>query len=148
MGSIEWYQTFDKASCQHIDTYASDHSMLSLNTCTEVGKKKRRFYFDKRWLQREEVYKVVERAWQKEEVGSRMFKITKKIRNCRIELLKWRNTFKANSKSRIEEIKKELERVKNSDCENRKGVVAELKNQLKEAYTEEENFWSQKARIN
>nr|XP_027088506.1 uncharacterized protein LOC113709853 [Coffea arabica] len=26
LGSMEWYQTFDKASCQHIDTYASYHT--------------------------------------------------------------------------------------------------------------------------
>ncbi|XP_071940051.1 uncharacterized protein [Coffea arabica] len=38
LGSIEWYQTFDKASCQHIDTYASDHSILCLNTCMGGGK--------------------------------------------------------------------------------------------------------------
>ena len=30
--SFEWFQTFGKARCQHIDTYASDHSRLLLDT--------------------------------------------------------------------------------------------------------------------
>ena len=67
---------------------------------------------------------MVERAWQKEEQGSRMFKITKKIKNCRIKLLKWRNTFQVNSKSRIFYLKKELESVRDSDAENKKGRIA------------------------
>ena len=66
---------------------------------------------------------MVERAWQKEEQGFKMFKIIKKIKNCRIELLKWRNSFQANSKSRISDLKKELERVED--------LGAEIKYQLK-----------------
>ncbi|XP_071921713.1 uncharacterized protein [Coffea arabica] len=110
-------------------------------------KEKKRFYFDKRWLQREGVQQVVEKAWHKEEQGSRMFNITKKIKNCGIELLKWRNTFQANSRSRITDLKKELERVRDSVSENRKAILADIKGQLKAAYRKEENFWSQKARI-
>ena len=90
-----------------MDTYASDHSMLFLDIDPGKEKKKKRFYFDKRWLQREGVKQVVEGAWQKEEPSSRMFKITKNIKNCRVELLKWRNTFQANSKE---------------DCRDRKGI--------------------------
>lgn len=98
LGSFEWFQTFEKARCQHMDTYTSDHSMLLLDIDPGKEKKKKRFYFDKRWLQREGVKQVVERAWQKEEPSSRMFKITKKVKNYRVELLKWRNTFQAISK--------------------------------------------------
>lgn len=78
-----------------MDTFASDHHILLIETVPVTERKKQRFYFDKRWLQREGVQQMVERAWNKEEQGSRMFKITKKIKNCRIELLKWRNSFQA-----------------------------------------------------
>nr|XP_027086514.1 uncharacterized protein LOC113708252 [Coffea arabica] len=90
---------------------------------------------------------VVEQAWQKDEPGSRMFKITRKIRNCRIELLKWRNTFQANSKRKIVEVRKRLEAVSSSEAASKKEMMTELKNQLKEAYQEEEKFWNQKARL-
>ncbi|XP_071914130.1 uncharacterized protein [Coffea arabica] len=147
LASYDWVQTFEKARCQHLDTYASDHSILCLDTEPDKEKRKKKFYFDKRWLQKKEVQQVVEQAWQIDEPGSRMFKVIKKIRNCRIELLKWRNTFQADSKRRIVEIGKALEKVRVSDSDNKKEQVAELKNQLKEAYKEEEKFWRQKARI-
>ncbi|XP_027095016.2 uncharacterized protein [Coffea arabica] len=147
LASYEWVQTFDKAKCQHMDTYASDHSILCLDTDPEKGKRKQRFFFDKRWLHKEGVQQVVEQAWQKDEPGSRMFKITRKIRNCRIELLKWRNTFQANSKRKIVEVRKRLEAVSSSEAASKKEMMTELKNQLKEAYQEEEKFWSQKARL-
>ena len=83
---------------------------------------------------------MVEKTWHKEEQGSRMFKITKKIRNYRIELLKWRKTFQANSRSRITDLKKDLEIVRDSVSENRKGKLVDIKDQLKTTYKEEENF--------
>ncbi|XP_027156752.1 uncharacterized protein LOC113757854 [Coffea eugenioides] len=76
-----------------------------------------------------------------------MFKVIRKIRNCSIELLKWRNNFQANSRTRINELKQELERIRNSGLDNRKGELNDLKKQLADAYKEEETFWSQKARI-
>ncbi|XP_071902886.1 uncharacterized protein [Coffea arabica] len=147
LASYEWVQTFDKAKCQHMDTYASDHSILCLDTDPEKGKRKQRFFFDKRWLHKEGVQQVVEQAWQRDEPGSRMFKITRKIRNCRIELLKWRNTFAANSKRKIAEVKERLEALSSSEAPSKKEKRTELKHQLKEAYQEEEKFWSQKARL-
>ncbi|XP_027171528.1 uncharacterized protein LOC113771107 [Coffea eugenioides] len=124
--SFEWFQDFEKARCQHIDTFTSNHYMLLLDTAPGKERKKKRFYFDKRWFQRERVQQVVEKAWHKEEQGSRMFKITKKIRNCRIKLLKWRNTFQANSRSRITDLKKDLKRVWDSVSENRKESKARI----------------------
>ena len=83
---------------------------------------------------------MVERAWNKEEQGSRMFKITKKIKNCRIELLKWRNSFQANARSRIIDLKKELERARDSESINRIGNLNDNKDKLSSAYKEEEHF--------
>ncbi|XP_071924940.1 uncharacterized protein [Coffea arabica] len=133
LGSVEWFQEFERAKCQHIDTLASDHSILLLDTNPGMGRKKKRFYFDKRWLHKEGIQKVVEQAWNKEEHG--------------IELLKWRNEVQSNSRSKINDLKQELDRVRNSGLDKRNGELKEIKKQLAEAYKEEEIFWSQKARI-
>ncbi|XP_071900968.1 uncharacterized protein [Coffea arabica] len=61
LSSYEWVQIVDKTRCQHLDTYASDHSMLFLDTEPHKEKRKKRFYFDKRWLQREGCQQVVEK---------------------------------------------------------------------------------------
>ncbi|XP_071905812.1 uncharacterized protein [Coffea arabica] len=89
----------------------------------------------------------MEQAWNWEEQGSKLFKVTRKIRNCRIELLKWRNNVQANSRSKIEGLKQDLEKTRNAGLANKKEECQDLKRQLANAYKEEEAFWSQKSRI-
>ncbi|XP_027171734.1 uncharacterized protein LOC113771340 [Coffea eugenioides] len=62
---IDWSLVFDKANCKHIDTFASDHSILMIDTNPETRKRKKRFYFDKRWLKREGIQDVIRNAWEK-----------------------------------------------------------------------------------
>ncbi|XP_071924745.1 uncharacterized protein [Coffea arabica] len=145
--SVDWFQDFEKAKCQHLGTLASDHFILMLDTVPATDRKKRRFFFNKRWLQKDGVQQVVEKAWNKEEQGSKMFKVTRKIRNCRIELLKWRNSFQANSRSKINALKKDLEEARNLEAVTRRKNLIEIKDKLSTACKEEENFWRQKARI-
>ena len=90
---------------------------------------------------------MVEQAWNREEQGSKLFKVTRKIRNCRIELLKWRNSFQANSRSKINALKKDLEEARNLEAVTRRKNLIEIKDKLSTACKEEENFWRQKARI-
>ena len=91
--STEWFQVFDRAMCKHVENIGSDHSMLLIDSSPSFGKKKKRFYFDKRWLNKEGMCQVAERAWNVGCEGSRMYKIKEKIANCIVELLKWRNNF-------------------------------------------------------
>ena len=76
-----------------------------------------------------------------------MFKVKKKIVNCRIELLKWRNKFQGNSRRRIEDLKHQLEELRKGEYQNKRERSMDLKNQLKKAYEDEDVYWSQKARV-
>lgn len=144
-----WNQLFDSAKCSHVETVGSDHSMLLLDTCPQQSRrKKNRFSFDKRWLQSEDIHQVIRGAWNQDCEGSRMFKITRKITQCRIALLKWNNTFQSNAKKKIMQMKKQLQRTRESFEKDNQGRMKELKHQLKTAYQEEELFLSQKARCN
>nr|XP_027123998.1 uncharacterized protein LOC113740655 [Coffea arabica] len=142
--SIDWSLVFDKAKCKHVDTFASNHSMLMIDT----RKRKRRFYFDKRWLKREGIQDVIRNAWEKDCEGSRMFRVKCKIRNCRIELLKWKNNSNCNAKKKIIQIKSQLEKLQSSTHYGTRKETVSLKEQLKEAYKKKELYWHQKARLN
>ncbi|XP_027102957.1 uncharacterized protein [Coffea arabica] len=133
LSSYPWMQTFERATCKHLDSFASDHSMLLFDTKPGPNRRKKRFYFDKRWLQREEINDVVKQGWDQEVEGTRMFKLTTKVKRCRIALLTWKNRIQGNSKVNIERAKKQLLELGASGVEDIKNKRKCLKNKLKEA---------------
>mgnify|MGYP004706984917 FL=1 len=76
-----------------------------------------------------------------------MYRITRQVANCRVALLKWKNNFTGNSLLRINQVKLQIKEIKDSKDSGGKDKIADLKKQLKEAYSEEEQYWAQKARI-
>ncbi|XP_071933897.1 uncharacterized protein [Coffea arabica] len=46
--SPEWLEVFNNAKCTHVENWASDHSILLLDTCPANRMRKKRFFFDKR----------------------------------------------------------------------------------------------------
>ena len=75
-----------------------------------------------------------------------MFKITRKIRECRIALLSWNRLNKKNAAIQINEIKRKIQELKESAVQGKSRKMAELKLKLSSAYKAEEIFWAQKAR--
>nr|XP_027060796.1 uncharacterized protein LOC113687374 [Coffea arabica] len=147
MSSADWNLEFESVKCSHIKTYASDHCALMIDTKPTVVRKKRRFFFDKRWLQHENIAEVVKKAWKENIEGFRMYQVQSKLRNYRVALLKWSNGIHKNSKDKIDNLKKQLDQTRKSAMDNKREKVAGLKTQLIEAYNEEEIYWSQKARL-
>lgn len=70
---------------QHVAIPVSDHCMLILDTKLELRKQKRRFYFDKIWVEKPGVKEMIRKAWETENIGSAMFKVTSKIKRCKME---------------------------------------------------------------
>ena len=112
LSSVEWTRMFGKPRCTHIESYAYDHSLLVLDIMPRRKRKRIRFFFFyKSWAQREGINEVIKKAWEKHCEGSRMFKVVKKIRQIKVELLKWRNNSGDNSRKRINQIKEQLKNV-------------------------------------
>nr|XP_027089582.1 uncharacterized protein LOC113710661 [Coffea arabica] len=120
--------------------------MLVLYTIPAQKKMKKRFVFDQVWAQSQEAEGVVRQAWARPQVGSKMFKITRKIRECRIALLSWNRLNKKNAAIQINEIKRKIQELKDSAVQGKSRKMAELKLKLSSAYKAEEIFWAQKAR--
>ena len=75
-----------------------------------------------------------------------MFKVTRKIKECRIAILEWRKKVQGNSKVRIMELKEKLNMEREGNEVGKSGRIAELKSKLSKAYKEKELYWSQKSR--
>ncbi|XP_071905964.1 uncharacterized protein [Coffea arabica] len=137
---------FEKATCEHVEMEASDHCLLILNTNPQKRKVKRRFYFDQRWAKDKESDTVIKRAWGVEQHRSRMFRVVKRIKKCRLVLIEWNKRVKANTKVKIQEIKEKLKVAREEGDPCNSGDIASLKRQLSKTYKDEELFWSQKSR--
>ena len=102
LGTQDWREKFAKATCLHVETEASDHCMLVLDTQPGGRRWKRRFVFDKRWMLKEDIGKVIGEAWQEEQAGSKMFRVKCKIKNVRMNLLRWSRGSCCNARKHIE----------------------------------------------
>ena len=71
LGTKQWCANFEWAKCSHIETEASDHCALILDTTPARRIRKRRFRFDRRWLLQEDIGAVIKDAWKTSQQGSR-----------------------------------------------------------------------------
>ncbi|KAH0633124.1 hypothetical protein KY284_035910 [Solanum tuberosum] len=108
-----WRLEFHLAQIIHLNTEASDHSALLLNTDPKPIRKKRRFYFDKRWSEKDAVNNLVTRSWQEQVDGFEQSKVSFKLKKCRASLMSWLRRGKGNSKQRIIGIKSQIDKLKN-----------------------------------
>ncbi|XP_071915314.1 uncharacterized protein [Coffea arabica] len=122
LGNKDWVERMGRAKCLHVDTEASDHCMLVLDTRPANRRGKKRFMFDQRWLQQEDIEEVIRKAWGEQQQGSRLYKVQCKIRQ-------------------------EINEIKERTDEGSRAHLINLKKKLAEAYNKEEIYWSQKARV-
>ncbi|KAH0640996.1 hypothetical protein KY285_037582 [Solanum tuberosum] len=87
--SPNWKIKFENVNVQHIEIEASDHSALMLSSDAEPIRKKKWFYFDKRWIEREEVQNIISKAWSYDCNGFEQSRVSFKIKHCRRSLVAW-----------------------------------------------------------
>ena len=75
-----------------------------------------------------------------EQHGSRMFRVVRRIKECRIALIEWNRKVKGNAKVKIQEIKEQLKVAREEADLCNKGVIASLKLQLSKAYKDKEQY--------
>lgn len=91
---------------------------------------------------------VVQNAWKIQIQGSNMFKLQSKVKYSRKYLLEWRKVENTNARKKINDIKGQIDRLKEKGGEREWSRWGELKVQLEEAYKEEEKYWSKKSKVN
>ncbi|CAI9098987.1 OLC1v1035730C1 [Oldenlandia corymbosa var. corymbosa] len=116
-GSAGWLLEYPLARVIHVKRHASDHCLLFMDLSPVVQKRKVRFCFDRRWLNKEGIKEAVEKAWNSYCEGSPMHKVAAKIKLCRMELLKWSRGQALNSEKAIRSITQEMDQMKSQESE-------------------------------
>ncbi|KAK6158751.1 hypothetical protein DH2020_006065 [Rehmannia glutinosa] len=145
-GSPSWMLQYPLAEVKRVVRHSSDHLMLILISEPDRLNAKKRFSFDRRWVAREGADDVVRDAWMLNSVGTPMFLVHQKIRNCRLKLLAWNRTGSSNSAKVILETNAKLNVLSGQRVNKDWRMWESLKGVLNKAYGNEELFWKQKSR--
>lgn len=106
--SPEWLFHNPDTIVNHVHKQASDHSLLLMNTVKGQERSHKRFYFDKRYMDIPAFEQVVDHAWNRPQVGTPMFQVCNRIKECRMELLKLRGLHMLNSGQAISKLKNRM----------------------------------------
>ena len=108
-------------------------------------RKKKKFKFDKRWLDNEKLTQVILEGWKSEDLLPEA-NIMKHIASYRKALSQWKRQNNVNSEKLVEELKEKVKGIYSNDdssSEKKSDALKELSTALKT----EEMFWRQKSRI-
>jgi len=109
-------------------------------------RKKKKFKFDKRWLDNEELRIVILEGWKSEDDLPPKANIMEHIAICRKALSQWKRQNNVNSEKLVEELKEKVEELYSNDDATSEEIADALK-ELSNALKAEEMFWRQKSRV-
>ncbi|CAN1132549.1 Transposon TX1 uncharacterized 149 kDa protein [Linum perenne] len=141
--NVEWRRMYENAILFHEPIIGSDHAPLRLELYGEYHRKKTPFRFDTRWLELPSCTEVIEEEWGRYE------NCHMKLKSVSRSLIKWSKENVGNAAYNIRRLQEEVSALTNMP---RSAQVIErereLLQSLKEEWSREEQFWSQKARKN
>ena len=150
VANYDWLSKFPAATVRHLHCYSSDHRpiSISLNPNNEAQRWSRRpFRFEEMWLANSGCSDTMLRAWQADQQGTPMFKVTKKLKKCKKMLKSWSKEHFGSFKSQIAK-KKEL-LWKAGELAAKGGEyepVVTLRRDLNVLLDKESRMWRQRAR--
>ena len=150
VANYDWLSKFPATTVRHLHCYSSDHRpiSISLNPNNEAQRWSRRlFRFEEMWLADSGCSDTMLRAWQADQQGTPMFKVTKKLKKCKKMLKSWSKEHFGSFKSQIAK-KKEL-LWKAGELAAKGGEyepVVTLRRDLNVLLDKESRMWRQRAR--
>jgi hypothetical protein len=148
----EWKLLFPNVTVHHLIFANSDHLGLLVDMVpgsSQVKQKKRRlFRFDHTWVREDGCEECIAAAWRSPQVGTPMFRLVQKIKNCRVQLLQWSQGQIRATPKLIERTKNQLRRLEEQQpADYDAGVVNRVRRELCGLMEKEETFWRQRSRV-
>ncbi|XP_048608697.1 uncharacterized protein LOC106363524 [Brassica napus] len=145
VGNADWHERFPHSSVKYMRLWGSDHRPILADILTKPTRRSKKFKFDKRWLDNEELRQVILEGWKSPDLPPNAT-IMEHIASCRKALSEWRRQNNVNSAKLVEDLKEKVEGLYADDSATTEEIAAALK-ELSEALKSEEMFWKQKSRV-
>lgn len=126
MGSEDWHEKFPHTAVKYLRLWGSDHRPVLADILTKPVRRKKKFKFDKRWLDNEELKQVILEGWKSEDLPSEE-NIMEHIASCRRALSQWRIQNNVNSEKLLEELKDKVEGLYSDDNASSEEIAAAIK---------------------
>ncbi|XP_048611782.1 uncharacterized protein LOC125586041 [Brassica napus] len=144
VGNADWHEKFPHSSVKYMRLWGSDHRPILADILTKPTRRSKKFKFDKRWLDNEELRQVILEGWKSPDFPPNAT-IMEHISSCRKALSEWRRQHNVNSAKLVEELKEKVEAMYANDNATTEEIAGALK-ELSDALKAEELFWKQKSR--
>ncbi|WZZ78223.1 hypothetical protein YC2023_098795 [Brassica napus] len=145
VGNADWHEKFPHSTVKYMRLWGSDHRPILADILVKPMRRSRKFKLDKRWVDNEELRKVILEGWKSPDLPSHET-IMEQISSCRRALSEWRRQHNVNSAKLVEELKEKVEDLYADDNATTEEIAAALK-ELSDALKAEELFWKQKSRV-
>ncbi|XP_022558258.1 uncharacterized protein LOC111206163 [Brassica napus] len=145
VGNVDWHEKFPHSAVKYMRLWGSDHRPILADILIKPTRRSKKFKFDKRWLDNEELRQVILEGWKSPDLPPNV-SIMEHISSCRRALCEWRRQNNVNSAKLVEELKEKVEGLYADDNATTEEIAAALK-ELSYALKAEEMFWKQKSRV-
>jgi hypothetical protein len=152
VASQNWQTLFPNATVNHITFVNSDHMalLMDMTPCQQQPRRKKHkmFRFDHTWIREEGCEDAIAEAWQSDCVGTSMFRLVHKIKQCRLQLIRWSQSQVRVTPRLIEKKKCHLQALEKQRPEvyNAREVNS-VRRELCGLMKQEETFWRQRSRV-
>ncbi|CAN1136858.1 Transposon TX1 uncharacterized 149 kDa protein [Linum perenne] len=140
--TVEWRNRFEKAILYHEPMIGSDHSPLRMEPRGERRMAQTPFRFDMRWTEYPKCDGIILNNWNGE--GS----CNSKLVNLQSRLKQWSKKEVGNKKIQIKNLQLDLDKLmelpRDEKVKLREKIIL---GRLKDCWKQEEEFWSQRARV-
>ncbi|XP_048593487.1 uncharacterized protein LOC125576967 [Brassica napus] len=145
VGNADWHEKFPHSTVKYMRLWGSDHRPILADILIKPTRRSRKFKFDKRWLDNEDLRQVILDGWKSPDLPPNA-NIMEHIASCRRALSEWRKQNNVNSAKLVEELKEKVEGLYADDNATTEEIAAALR-ELSHALKAEEMFWKQKSRV-
>lgn len=149
LASISWRLMFPLAQVFHEVAIGSDHCPLVIKLCIPLKKVPYQFKFESMWATSEECPEVIAKAWDFENNGSAMFKLTQSLRRCRTNLKTWSKSTFGNNRIKIQELSGKLRDIQALPHSSETFEIQKtISRELELTHQREEMYLHQRSRVN